>query len=170
MNRRTKVGEIVIRTRVVQSFGVDFPETAQLLFGWALAGPRTREMLSFSANDLPPTVNHMYIHDRGKRILSAEARAFRELVALSLGGKTWRPRGPVMAMVFFESPHWITKRHTLRDMDGDNRLKPLFDAIQAATGSNDSANWQIHAWKVASARTRTTVYLFALGDLIDWHP
>ncbi len=74
-----------------------------------------------------------------------------------------------MAMVFLQSPHWITQKHTMRDMDGDNRLKPLFDAIECCTGQRDNANWQHHCYKLASNIERTTVYLFDLGDLIEYY-
>lgn len=172
MNKRLRVGptELVVRTRVVKTFGVEFPDTACVLFNWVLSHSRKLDTMSFSVPLLPPTVNHQYAHQGGRRILTDEARAFREIVAIAVAGRPWVPRCPVMAMVFLESPHWITKRHTLRDMDCDNRLKPLFDAIQNGTRAPDCTNWEIHSWKVASAFTRTTVYLFALGDLIDWHP
>lgn len=75
-----------------------------------------------------------------------------------------------MAMIFYQSPHWLTKRDTIRDMDGDNRVKALFDAIQETTNVRDCTNWEFHCYKVASGITRTTVYLFDLGDVIQFYP
>jgi Holliday junction resolvase RusA-like endonuclease len=164
--------EIAIRKRVVGEFGVDLPETARILLDHVASSPRPRRSLGFTVDALPPTVNHMYAHKGGRRVLTRESLGFRDRVALAIGPQrlTWRPSGVVMALVFLGSPHWITKRHKLRDMDGDNRLKALFDAVEACTGVPDCTNWEFHCWKVARADVRTTVYLIELGDLIDYFP
>ena len=72
-------------------------------------------------------------------------------------------------MIFLESPHWITQKYTVREMDGDNRIKPTLDAIKNATGVPDETNWEYHVWKIASKQVRTTVFLFDLGDLVDFY-
>lgn len=170
---KPKAAATKVRTRIMRDFGVDMPATARAIFGVLLAAPRPLTTMSLAVASLPPTVNHMYVTGaRGQRRLSQETLDFRELVALAVGSRrfTWKPTGAVTAVAFFLSPHWVTKRHELRDMDVDNRLKPLFDALQAATGVPDYTNWEIHCYKVASSATRTVVYLFDVGELIDVYP
>lgn len=169
IKRRFKKPEVKVRVKFVSSLGNTFPPTAQAVVDWACRN--NCRLASFAVNQLPPTVNHNYHHTRFSTRLTDEAKAFRDLVGLSMGvHKTgWKPRGVVMAMLFFESPFWITKKHTTRDMDCDNRVKPLLDAIQYATGVPDNTNWEFHVWKIPSKLTRTTVYLFELGDLVEWY-
>lgn len=173
--RRAKpppAGERQVRTRVMREFGADLPETARLLFDWAAGGGssgRQRPMLSLTTAVLPPSVNHMYVAVGNRRVLSVEAQDFRQLVLLGIGSQRfdWKPAGPVMAMVFLLSPLWLTKRHTIRDADADNRLKSFFDAVQVATDVPDNTNWQFHCWKIPSSRTATVAYLFDLGDVVE---
>lgn len=163
---------IKVRRHVRQPFGIDFPQPSGAIYEWMKRASNGRCQLSFSVPRLPPTVNHMYIRSFGKTLLSDEAADFRQLAAIAMGSSrlTWKPTGHVAALIFLQSPHWITKRGTMRNMDGDNRLKPIFDAVQAATGAVDCGVWQIHMFKVASAHLKTSVYLFDLGDIIDYFP
>lgn len=171
MSRRESE-ELQIRTRVVRSFGMDMPMTASILMSSLMSRSRHLPMLSFAVGALPPTINHMYTQVGHRRVLSVEAQNFRQLVTVAIGAKrfNWKPVGLVAPLIFMASPHWITKKHTLRDMDGDNRVKPLFDAIQATTGVRDCTNWEHHCWKLASAKIQTIVYLFDLGDIVEWYP
>lgn len=172
MSRKKANKEVPIRTKVMKEFGVDIPETAKLIFDWALRGDRKKPMLSFGVSSLPPSVNHMYEMRGRRRYLTQEALDFRQLVQIAIGAGRfgWKPAGAVMSLIFLESPHWITKKHTIRDMDGDNRVKPLFDAIQITTGVKDYTNWEFHCYKLASSKIRTSVYLFDVGDLVEWYP
>lgn len=167
-----KPPELTIRTRVGREFGVDMPPTACVLLGSLLGQARPLPAISFAVGALPPTINHMYTQVGHRRVLSVEAQTFRQLVTIGIGAKRfdWKPAGLVASLIFLASPHWITKKHTLRDMDGDNRIKPLFDAIQATTGVRDCTNWEFHCWKLASAKVQTIVYLFDLGDIVEWYP
>lgn len=161
-----------VRVKTMGHLGADFPETAKVIFNWALNETRKREYLSFSVPDLPPSVNHMYIQvGHARRVLSPEAQTFRELVTLAIGSQrhNWKPKGVVMAMVFLQSPLWINKKHQIRDMDGDNRLKSLLDAVQVTTGIPDNTNWEYHVWKVPSGQKRTTVFMFDLGDVVEFY-
>jgi hypothetical protein len=73
-----------------------------------------------------------------------------------------------MAMIFLLSPYWLTKKRTMRDADGDNRIKPLGDAIQRSTGVRDFTTWVNHQWKIATTkRVMTAVYMFDVGDVVD---
>lgn len=117
-------------------------------------------------------MNNLYANVGKKRVLSSEGRQFKKIVAAAIGAKkaTWKPKGAVMALIFYQSPYWVTKKDTMRDMDGDNRVKALFDAIQDCTGVPDFTNWEFHCYKAASGVTRTTAYLFDLGDVIPFFP
>ncbi len=75
-----------------------------------------------------------------------------------------------MVLIFLQSPFWLTKKDTMRDMDGDNRVKALLDAVQEATGVRDYTNWEFHCYKAASSTIRTTAYFFDLGDVVQWFP
>lgn len=156
----------------MREFGVDFPSSAVVLLEWCLARGKQNSWMTFCVPELPPTVNNLYANVGKKRVLSKDGRDFKKVVAVEIGAKkaTWKPKGMVMALIFYQSPHWVTKRDTIRDMDGDNRVKALFDAIQDCTGIPDFTNWEFHCYKVASAHTRTTVYLFDLGDVVQWYP
>lgn len=167
-----KPDEIKVRRRVRGAFPEDVPERAQALYDSLIESCKGRAKLSFSVPRIPPTVNHMYVHSFRKTILTDDARQFRDFVAVAIGSSrsAWKPTGAVAALIFLQSPHWVTKRGTIRDMDGDNRIKPIFDAVEAATGARDCATWEIHAFKVASGLVKTSVYLFDLGDLIDFFP
>lgn len=162
---------IKIRKQIVREFGIDFPPTANVLLEWAIAQSRQNGLLSFSVADIPPTVNHLYNTIGDRWIMSKEGKRFKQAVAASIGGMkaTWKPQGVVMVLIFLQSPHWVTKKNTIRDMDGDNRIKALLDAVQAHTGYPDYTNWELHVYKVASTKVRTTTYLFDLGDIVNWH-
>lgn len=125
----------------------------------------------FEIEGLPITVNHMFFHRGNKRILSPEARTFREMVAWKLGAlkSTWKPKGPVAIVILLFSPYWITKEHRVRVMDVDNRIKPLIDAVKEATSMPDELCWQVSAFKVASKHEKTVVHMFELGDVVDYY-
>lgn len=161
-----------VRVKTMRPLGQDFPETARVIFNWAMGQAQKKNHLAFAVPDLPPSVNHMYIQvGAARRVLSPEAQTFRQLVTLAIGSQrlNWKPKGVVMVMVFLESPFWINKKHQIRDADGDNRLKSLCDAIQVTTGIADNTNWEFHVWKVAAPKKRTTVYLFDLGDIVEFY-
>lgn len=160
---------LAVRVRTVQTLGLAFPPTAQLILNWAHASRPQTSILSFAVPRLPPSVNHMYLPGRpGQRRLSPDALAFRREVLEAIGaGRAWRPRGVVLAVIFYASPHWVTKRREIRVMDVDNRQKALFDAIGHATGVNDARVWEYHAYKVNAAEVQTSVYAVDLGDIVE---
>lgn len=170
--RRVKLPktEIKIRVKNVEPLTKVLPFTAQAVLNALLGQGKQRSALNFAVNELPPTVNHMYKHTRFGTRLTEEAKTFRTLVGLAIGAQrfTFKSRGTSAVLIFLESPHWITKKLTVRERDGDNRIKPTLDAIKEFTGIPDETNWEVHVWKVASRQTRTTVYLFDLGDVVDY--
>lgn len=164
--------EVKIRRLVVREFGMDFPPTAQVLIDWAVSRGKHNSWLNFSVPELPPSVNKLYATIGTRRILSKDGVAFKRIVAAAIGSKkaTWKPKGAVMVLIFLQSPFWITKKDMMRNMDGDNRVKALLDAIQECTGVPDYTNWEFHCYKAASSQVRTSAYLFDLGDVVQWFP
>src|ERR1051326_6192022 len=134
-----------------------------------------RAKIGFMVDSMPGTVNHMYQVIRpGKNTpkkvsftLEPWVQAFRiELKNSMVRNRIiWRPKGVSAAVLVMHSPYWITQEHTVREMVADNRVKPIFDAIQKATGQPDQNHWQFHVFKAASKKERLEIYLFDLGDL-----
>jgi Holliday junction resolvase RusA-like endonuclease len=154
---------------MLRAFGEDVPDTARPIFD--LAAARQWPSLSFAVPALPPSTNRMHTQvTRERRVLSAETVTFRQMTALAIGHRRhdWKPVGQVAALVFLAQPYWLTKKLTIREVDCDNMLKPLFDAIQHAVDVPDETNWEVHAWKITTTkRVQTAVYLFDLGGVVD---
>lgn len=159
--------KIKIRTRITQHYPTFLMNLIGELKSQSLA--QGRMTASFMVEGLPVTVNTMYHHTRFGTRLTKEAKAFREMVAWRMGPlkTTWAPKGPVAFVIVMESSFWITKEHTVRAMDVDNRIKPLIDAIKECSPMPDELCWHFHAFKLASTIERTTVHMFELGDIVD---
>jgi hypothetical protein len=109
---------------------------------------------------------------RPSEALKEEVHEYRARVARAIDEikrKAWRPVGVTAAVVLFESPTWLTQEMRVRKEDCDNKIKPALDAAALATGIPDELHWQVHAFKVASKRIRTIVYLFDLGNVVDYY-
>lgn len=159
-----------VRLNSKKDFNKNLPATAIAIIN-EIFKTKTRKTLSFSISKLPPTVNRMYERGLRNTYLSKEAQLFRKQVCIALSGQKgiFLNDSVHTIMIFFESPSWITKKATVREMDCDNRIKALLDAIQHAIGLKDEKIWEIHCWKVASRSEKTTVYLFEMGDVIDFY-
>ena len=169
-NRRLGVTEgLAIRVRTVEALGFAFPPTAQLLLDWARSARPKSQILSFLVPYLPPSINHIYLPGAtlGSRRLSPEALHFREAVRLAIGDRVWKPSGVLMAIVFYQSPHWITKRREVRKKDIDNVEKALHDAIGCATGVNDCRFWEYHPYKIIGPTVMTVCYVVDMGDIVE---
>ncbi len=173
-----------VRVNRVSELGVHWPSTARMLIECLTKEclDNYRNTTSFSVPGLPLSLNHQYFHTnqfrktkKGKtmmvqgKALKPEVHEFRQLVAQAMQtNKQWRSTGVTAMVVLFESPAWLTQDFTARKMDQDNKLKPLADAIEQATGVADQLHWEIHTFKVASLKKeRTVVYLFDLGDIVE---
>ncbi len=162
-----------IRTKIAGQLGQTWPELAQIVLQYYISRSKERGLsqLNFQVRDLPMSLNHMYGRSGKRTFLRPEAEEYRLLVLEALGTKrwAWKPSGVTAAVLLLESPKWITKRLEVREMDADNRVKPIFDAIEVATEVPDELHWQFHVFKIASKWTRTSVYLFDLGDVVEWY-
>lgn len=134
----------------------------------------------FSMDGLPMSVNNMY--DRvgykkktgGNGVITKRTKEvddFRLNLMQAMGNERfkWKPTGVTAAIIMLESPHWLTQKRQVAQMDADNRVKVLLDAIENATDSPDELYWTNHVFKVCSKRVRTTVWLFDLGDVIEYY-
>ena len=77
--------------------------------------------------------------------------------------------GVTAAVILLESQFWLTQKREIREKDADNLVKPILDAVQNATEVPDELHWQLHVFKLPSKWNRTTVYLFDLGDLVEFY-
>lgn len=159
-----------VRLNVKKDLQQNLPITAIAIIN-EMFRDRTVKNLSFSITKLPPTVNHMYKRSRGKTYLSEEAVVFRNQVCFALNKQSghFKTNSIFSIILLFESPKWVTKKSTVREMDADNRIKSMLDAIQQSIGLQDERIWEIHCWKIASKVEKTTVYLFELGDVVDFY-
>lgn len=148
-----------------------------------------RSFLSFALNDSPISLNHQYDHTQyrkkifnpktkkfeirtfGGKKLKQEVHDFRAWVLEAIGAArfTWKPTGPLCCYILFQSPSWITKERKVRQKDADNKVKPLLDAIEQAIETPDELVWETHTFKILGPKERTIVYLFDLGDVVEYH-
>lgn len=132
---------------------------------------RGLQTMRFEIPELPQSVNHQYIHTRQNTRLTPKAAMFRTITHYAMGSKRmqWKPTGVTAAILIYVSPHWITKEHKVRKMDADNRVKPVFDAVERATQIPDERHWEFHVYKAVGKRERVEVFLFDLGDVVTYY-
>lgn len=149
----------------------EMPDFAQAIIGHMIKQCKDagRQWCSFSVEKLPGSVNHMKPYRSHK--LAAWVEVFRQDVknAIVKASIKWQPSGVTAAVILMYSPMWVTKESRVRRFDADNRIKPVFDAIERATGQPDENHWNFHVFKVPSKRERLMVYLFDLGDVIEYY-
>ena len=87
-------------------------------------------------DSVPPSVNHSYRAYRGRVVLSARAREFKEKVAKSLGEAFNKITGKVKLDVTF---HFKDKRK--RDID--NYLKVLLDSLKGLAFEDDDQIYEL---------------------------
>lgn len=127
--------------------------------------------MAFGVPGLPPTINHCYIKTRYSVRLTPEAKNFKELVRLSLVNKrhSFKPKGVIGVVIQLCSPNWVTKKLQIRKMDADNRIKTIVDAVKEAFEDlDDSAAFEICTFKVLTRSEETRVYLYDLGEVVEY--
>lgn len=166
-----------IRVKTVGKLGEHWPAAARAILSHYESVRRETNLpaTSFALDSLPVSLNHQYIKGRtwsGKKNfrLHPEQLVFRQLVGYAMGPKKldWLPTGAFAAVILFEMPMWIKQDFTVKEHDVDNLVKPVLDAVQLCTGVKDELAWQVHAFKLVSKRTRTSVYLFDQGDVVEY--
>lgn len=114
---------------------------------------------------LPPTTNHMFLTRGRFRILSPEARKFKEMVeALVVSLQLDPPEGKLIVAIRLHSPRWLLKDGLrIRKMDIQNREKAVIDSVFKALGVDDSSIWLISMEKVVDIEERTEITILPLG-------
>lgn len=138
---------------------------------WEHYKKESRACLRLRVERLPQSLNSMYVkRSRSVFDLHPDVKALRDEVRAALGYKAaeWKPTGAVAALVFFYSPRWVTKDSVIHTEDADNKIKTLLDAVEKATEQPDEATWHIHCAKVLSNYEETVLYLFDLGDVVEY--
>lgn len=130
--------------------------------------------VTLTINRMPKSLNHMY----GRSAKNGKVQTWRKkgvddfrddlILNVRENGHLFAPKGACAALLLFESPLWVTKELQVRQMDADNRIKVVLDALETALDFPDELFWQVHVFKVASKRTRTTVMLYDLGDVVEY--
>lgn len=180
-----------MRVRLAGELGKIWPENAQLNIEYY--EKKCQELglmhLEFRVDGMPPSLNHQYemgtryckpgtpgafMDGKGKwRVrsnrLKDNAIDWRLVLMETMGRDRWKwkPTGTTAAVLLFETPEWLLKNRTVRQMDADNKTKPVFDAIETATQTPDHLHWEFHVYKVLSKRIRTTIWLFDMGDIVE---
>lgn len=124
----------------------------------------------FEISEIPRSVNHQYIKTRYNIFLDPKIIQFRKTFHYEVLKQKvkWSHIGATSAVILLYSPKWITKQYTIRKMDCDNRVKPIFDALQLSLGFEDERFWNFSVFKVASKKEFMKIYLFELGDIIEY--
>lgn len=182
-----------MRVKIAGQLGVVWPELTQLIVDHL--DKRCADMglisLKFQIPGTPISLNHQYkeglafckpdtpgaFQDKAGRWrvrnkkLRPEAEDWRTVVCETMGQDRWKwkPTGVTAAVLLFESPYWLTAKRTVREMDADNKLKPALDAVQNATQIPDQLHWKFYVEKVLSKRQRTTIFLYDLGDVVEYY-
>jgi Holliday junction resolvase RusA-like endonuclease len=163
-----------VRVKLIGEFGKNIPSAAKAILDYytKLGSEKGLTDVTFTVDGTPRSLNHMYGRNAktGAVWRKPDVDDFTYRVIEALGEKRWtfKPTGPCAAIIFLESPYWITMERQVRESDADNRIKVVMDAFEKATGLPDELNWQFHVFKVASKRARTTVYIFDLGDVVEY--
>ncbi len=166
-----------VRMKLIGELGTVWPEMPQLILSHYIARCKEfgRASVNFKCDGLPMSLNHQYKKNRtgkdGKLSFRLDPKVldYRMRVCEALGQNRWkfRPTGSYAAVILLESHLWIRTDRKVRQMDADNRVKPILDAIEHAMDLPDELCWNHHVFKVQSKRERTRVWLFDLGDVIE---
>lgn len=155
-----------------------------------MCGQRGLPSTRIQVPSIPLSLNHQYEHTtqftkagspgafqdaagrwrrKGKKLKpQVEAWRLEVMSMVNQSRSRWKPTGVTAAIVLFESPFWLTQRREVRVDDVDNKVKPTLDAARDAYHVPDELHWHLHAFKVLSAHSRTTIFLYDLGDVVDY--
>ena len=131
--------------------------------------------IHYSVYALARSLNHMYsrsvvkgkVHTWKKK--SVDDFDLLTLEALGLERFKFKPTGPLAVIICLESKLWVTQTHQVRQMDADNRVKVVVDALEKAIETPDELCWHFHVFKVPSKMTRTTVWVYDLGEIVEFY-
>lgn len=153
-----------IRASVSQN---EMPTLAEAIIGHYIKECKDRgfKFTTFEVAKLPGSVNHMKPFKSHR--LAPWVGEFRQEVKNAMP-LDWKPTKLTTAVILFYSKLWLTAEAKVRKMDCDNRVKPIFDAIQLACDHPDENNWAFHVFKAPAKRDRLRVWLFEMGDVVEF--
>jgi Holliday junction resolvase RusA-like endonuclease len=113
---------------------------------------------------LPPTTNHLFLTRGRFRVLTPEARQYKEMVEkLVMDLQLEPPEGRLQVAIRLHSSRWLLKDQIrIRKMDIQNREKAVIDSIFKALGVDDSNIWLISLEKVVDVEEKTEVTILSL--------
>lgn len=118
----------------------------------------------------PISTNHTYQRTRGgQTALKPSVNDFRWLAKAAAAGRRFEPTGVLAVVIVFCSSVWLTKKRTVREIDLDNKIKGAVDAVKIALHLRDQMIWDQHAAKLQAAKDATHVWVFDLGDVVDYY-
>jgi len=103
-------------------------------------------MFTLRVSMLPPSTNNCFVTVGNRRVLSKEAKAFKELAQWTVKvGLKPLPKfaGPVEVSLTFYSGKWLTKAGKPRRIDLGNMEKLLVDAVFEMLHLDDSNIWKL---------------------------
>ena len=110
-----------------------------------------------------PTTNHAFIQRGRFRVLSPDARKFKEMVegiVVALGLDP--PQGQLAVALRFHSTRWFNKDKSVKKRDLGNLEKLILDAIFKTLGIDDSNIFLLSLEKVANVEEFTEVTILPL--------
>lgn len=165
---------VPVRKDIIHGEGM--PEIARINIDYYLK--RCQELglshLAYRVKKSPPSVNHIYNKSRrrgkGQYDIVESVKLYRDLTmeALDQTGKKWKPVGVTAGVILFANNGWIRKDGTVALVDADNKIKTALDATEIHTRIGDERFWDLHVFKVCSKKTHTDIYLFDLGDVVQY--
>ena len=105
-------------------------------------------MIEIEIPGLPPSTNHAFRNIAHGRVLTHEAKVWKQGVALAVLSKRLRPlEGMVQVSLVFYSQKWFTKAGKPRKIDLDNLAKLFLDAVFGQLGMDDSLIFSLNLHK-----------------------
>ena len=96
---------------------------------------------------LPPSTNNAFASVGNRRVLSKDAKSFKDLVRWTILADRHNPKpkfkGPVEVSLTFYSQKWLTSAGKPRRIDLGNLEKLACDAVFEALGLDDSSIWKL---------------------------
>ena len=143
------------------------------------------DKITFIHHEIPPSINKLYFHRQGRRILSKEGRAFKNRFVSNRGGlsaieiMSFKPdHGDYwnLEIWFYIHPDRLFNmnygtdgrvKSPFKDIDGTNLIKVTEDAISELIGIKDRANFTVTVHKFPAEEERLEAVLTRVGNWRD---
>lgn len=136
-----------------------------------------RSRIHFKIPDLPPSLNHQYVRYKNKvtgragQCLTKKAQSFRDVADIILRTKRhlFKNNGLMASVILLEGDCWITKDLRPKEADSDNMVKPVHDSLQVPFKFKDQEIWETFCCKCASNKNNVWVWLFDIGNDVQYY-